>query len=35
MKNYLIEIGTEELPPKAVNTAVSYFKDELPLLFEN
>ncbi len=35
MKIYLFEIGTEELPPKAINTAVSYFKDELPVLFKN
>jgi len=35
MKNYLLEIGTEELPPKAVNIAISYFKQEVPELFEN
>ncbi|WP_297456570.1 glycine--tRNA ligase subunit beta [Persephonella sp.] len=34
MKNYLLEIGTEELPPKAVNAAIKYFKEKLPELFE-
>ena len=35
MRNYLLEIGTEELPPKAINVAISYFEHELPQLFKN
>ncbi|WP_457621349.1 glycine--tRNA ligase subunit beta [Persephonella sp.] len=35
MKKYLLEIGCEELPPKAVNTAISYFKEKLEESFEN
>ncbi len=35
MKNYLLEIGTEELPPKAVNIAISFFKEKLPEIFGN
>ncbi|WP_457639671.1 glycine--tRNA ligase subunit beta [Persephonella sp.] len=35
MKSYLLEIGTEELPPKAVNTARGYFKQKVPQLFKN
>jgi len=35
MKKYLLEIGCEELPPKAVDTAISYFKERLEGLFEN
>ncbi|NPA58422.1 MAG: glycine--tRNA ligase subunit beta, partial [Aquificae bacterium] len=34
MRNYLLEIGTEELPPTAVNTALEYFSEKLPELFK-
>ena len=34
MKNYLLEIGTEELPPKAINNAREYFEQNLYKLFE-
>ncbi|WP_457641525.1 glycine--tRNA ligase subunit beta [Persephonella sp.] len=34
MKNYLLEIGCEELPPKAVNIAISHFKEKLLEGFE-
>ena len=34
MKNYLLEIGTEELPPKAINNARKYFEQNLYKLFE-
>ena len=35
MKTYLLEIGTEELPPKAVNVAIDFFRKNIPQLFEN
>ncbi len=35
MKKYLLEIGCEELPPEAVNTAISYLKEDLEKIFEN
>ena len=34
MGNYLLEIGTEELPSKAINTARKYFNENLYKLFE-
>ena len=34
MGNYLLEIGTEELPSKAINTARKYFEENLYKLFE-
>ena len=34
MGNYLLEIGTEELPSKAINTARKYFDENLYKLFE-
>ncbi len=33
-KTYLLEIGTEELPPKAVNSGIKFFKENLNNLFE-
>jgi len=35
MATYLIEIGTEELPPKAVNIAREFLKEKLNELFLN
>ncbi|MBK3332154.1 glycine--tRNA ligase subunit beta [Persephonella atlantica] len=35
MKNYLLEIGTEELPPKAVEISLNYFSQKLPEIFKN
>ena len=34
MGNYLLEIGTEELPPKAINIGRKYFNENLYNLFE-
>ena len=34
-KNYLLEIGTEELPPKAIENAILYFKETLPDKFKS
>jgi glycyl-tRNA synthetase beta chain len=33
-KTYLLEIGTEELPPKAVNSGIKFFRENLNNLFE-
>ena len=33
-KTYLLEIGTEELPPKAINSALDFFKNVLKEKFE-
>ncbi len=35
MKNYLLEIGTEELPPKAIEISLNYFSQKLPETFKN
>ncbi len=35
MRNYLLEIGTEELPPKAVEISLNYFSQKLPEIFKN
>jgi len=35
MRNYLLEIGTEELPPKAVDIAISFFEERIPELFKD
>jgi len=35
MATYLIEIGTEELPPKAVNIARQFLKEQFHQLFFN
>ncbi len=34
-KSYLLEIGTEELPPKAIESAIDYFKTILPEKFKS
>ena len=34
-KTYLLEIGTEELPPKAVNVALNHFKEKIDKIFSN
>ncbi|SNZ04092.1 glycyl-tRNA synthetase beta chain [Persephonella hydrogeniphila] len=35
MKNYLLEIGTEELPPKAVDTAIRFFEENIYKIFND
>jgi len=35
MAKYLLEVGTEELPPKAVNIARTYLKEKLQELFKD